>query len=286
MEVERTEHKRYTAHSLLLAGTWSIMSLFLLYALWLLFRCFIADYFSIPTQSMIPTLYPGDKVVVNKLLFGARLYQDFNFSPQGTELHSVRLKGLRRIRCNDIVVFNYPYHDGEISFVINNVFCKRVAAIPGDSISTVNGIYRNNNFEGSIGIKKEQYKFSAIPDSLLSKEILNTVPFDDEHCPHTTKNMKSIYVPRKGDIINVSPFEAAYYKMILEWETGKKITWNWEKNEAYANGKRLTTHRFTHNYYFMAGDNVLDSNDSRYWGPVPEEYIVGVVSYIYHKNKN
>ena len=35
-----------------------------------------------------------------------------------------------------------------------------------------------------------------------------------------------------------------------------------------------------HNYYFMAGDNVGASNDSRYWGLVPEEYIVGVVKYI------
>lgn len=285
MGVGSKEHSQEKTHCLVLAGSWGIISLFLLYVLWLLFRCFVADYFSIPTQSMIPTLYPGDKVLVNKLLFGARIYQDFNFTPQGSELHSIRMKGLRRIRRNDIVVFNLPYHNGRVSFVINNVFCKRIVAIPGDSISTVNGIYCNNNFEGTLGIKNEQLKFSAIPDSLLPKEILNTVPFDDEHCLHTTKNMKSIYVPRKGDIIYVSSFEAAYYKMILEWETGKKITWNWGKNEAYANGKRLTKHRFTHNYYFVAGDNVLDSNDSRYWGPVPEEYIVGVVSNVYHKDK-
>ena len=41
-------------------------------------------------------------------------------------------------------------------------------------------------------------------------------------------------------------------------------------------GRLLTHHTFGHNYYFMAGDNVCDSNDSRYWGLVPEQYIIGV----------
>ena len=50
--------------------------------------------------------------------------------------------------------------------------------------------------------------------------------------------------------------------------------------EVWADSTELTSHRFMHNYYFMAGDNVLDSSDSRYWGLVPEEYIVGVVNYV------
>ena len=48
----------------------------------------------------------------------------------------------------------------------------------------------------------------------------------------------------------------------------------------FADGKPLREHSFRHGYYFMCGDNVSNSNDSRYWGPVPEEYIVGVVDRI------
>ncbi|HEY9542148.1 signal peptidase I [Prevotella sp.] len=259
--------------------------LLLLYIWWLVVRCFITDYYSIPTSSMMPTLHPGDKVFVNKLIAGARIYTKFNFNIDGVELESWRLKGLRKVKHNDIVVFNFPHHVGKINFVINNVFCKRVVAIPGDSIYVENGFYKNNNYEGILGIEEEQHKFSEIPDSLLSYEILNTYPFDKEHFLSTTKNMSPIYIPRKGDIIRITPYEAAYYKIQLEWETKKKMTWDWEKNTVYADGKQLFWHRFKHDYYFMAGDNVSDSNDSRYWGLVPEEYIVGIVGYVYHKNK-
>lgn len=248
-------------------------------------RCFAFDYFAIPTYSMIPTLYPGDKVLVNKIIMGARIYSDFNFNLEGVELKSHRMKGLRKVKHNDIVVFNFPHHNGKINFVINNVFCKRVLAIPGDSIYTKNGFYKNNHYEGVLGIKKMQQLFSETPDSLLSIEVLNTFPIDNEHISYTTKNMHPVYVPRKGDLIRLTPYEAAYYKMILEWELGKSITWDWRKKTVYAEDKQIFWHRFKHNYYFMAGDNVADSNDSRYWGLVPEEYIVGIVGYIYHSKK-
>ena len=253
----------------------------LLYASWLLIRCFVTDYFSIPTDSMLPTLHPGDKVFVNKTLMGARIYSDFDFSPDGNELKSWRTKGLRRPRHNDIVVFNFPHHNGKINFVINNVFCKRILAVPGDTVWTENGVYKNNNYKGELGIGSEQARFSTLPDSILPKEVLNTFPFDDVHIPYTTKNMRPVYVPRRGDIIRITPYEAAYYKMMLEWETGRRITWDWDKSAVFADGVRMTRHEFRHDYYFMGGDNVADSNDSRYWGLVPEEYIVGIVGYIY-----
>lgn len=263
-----------------------VASLPVLYLLWLAVRCLGMDYFSIPSSSMRPTLKPGDKVVVNKLLMGARIYTDFHFNLDGGELQCLRLKGIRRVRHNDIVVHNFPHHDGKISFVINQVYCKRVVALPGDTVWTENGFYRNNNYRDILGVEEMQRHFSETPDSLIPIEVMNTAPFDEEHFPYTTKNMAHIYVPRKGDIIRLSPYEAAYYKMLLEWETGKSITWNWERGAVYANGRRIYCHEFKHDYYFMAGDNVADSNDSRYWGLVPEEYIVGIVGYIYHADKD
>lgn len=94
-----------------------------------------------------------------------------------------------------------------------------------------------------------------------------------------------MYIPRKDDIIKIFALEAAVYNVMLEWELRKKITWDWQKNEAYADGKRITHHKWEHNYYFMAGDNVMNSLDSRHWGVVPEEYIVGVVQKVIKKDK-
>lgn len=253
-----------------------VVTLPLLYGLWLLGRVFLFDFFSIPSYSMYPTLKPGDEVVVNKLLMGARIYKDFHFDKNGIELKSWRTRGIQPIRHNDIVVFNFPHHDWKISFIINNVFCKRVIGLPGDSISIVDGFYRNNHYEEVLGLEEEQMKYSHLPESECWKKEMQTYPFD-EKVKWNNYNMGPMYIPRKGDVMRITPLEAALYGFILEWELGQKVTRDWETGEVKANGQLLTRHQFQHNYFFMAGDNVLDSDDSRFWGLVPEEYIVGVV---------
>ena len=252
-----------------------------LYGMWLLCRAFLFDQFIIPTDSMRPTLIPGDRVIVDKTIMGARIYSDFNFNPDGGELKCWRTKGRRAIRHNDIVVFNFPHHDGHINFI----YCKRCVALPGDTLWSENGFYKDNCFKGILGVEEEQKRFGAIPDTLLAREVLNVYPFDwADSC--TTKNLPHLYIPRRGDVMAVTPEVASYYKMILEWELGKSITYDDSTRAVLADGEELRRHIFKHNYYFMAGDNVLDSNDSRYWGLVPEEYIVGVVTRIsYSKNR-
>lgn len=255
------------------------LSVPMFYGVWLLARMLVFDYFTIPTDSMYPTLKPGDKVIVNKLKMGARIYTDFNFTLEGQELKAFRLKGYRGVERNDIVVFNEANHWGKLNFIINNVFCKRCIGLPGDSICAVDGYYRNNNYDEILCVEEEQALLEHTPDSLIEGF---WIP------PYYTvgwniKNFGPIYVPRKCDVVKIGALEAAVYEVVLEWETGKDITWDWEKHEAYANKKLLTQHKFQHNYYFVAGDNVMNSFDSRYWGVVPEEYIVGVVQKVIKK---
>ena len=47
----------------------------------------------------------------------------------------------------------------------------------------------------------------------------------------------------------------------------------------------LQRHQFRHDYYFMAGDNVVNSADSRYWRLVPEEYVIGVMEWAVRDKK-
>jgi len=240
----------------------------LLYGMWLSMRVFLVDQFIIPTESMEPTLLPGDRVIVNKTIMGARIYSDFHFHQEGIELKSWRTRGLRRLKHNDVVVFNFPKHDDKINFVINHVYAKRCIALPGDTISIANGRYVNNNYGGKLGLEFEQARLANIPDSIIAPSVLHTIPYDAE-VPWTIKNMGPLYVPRKGDQILITPKEANLYRHILEWETGRVMAYD-----------SLSYHTFLHDYYYLCGDNVLNSCDARYWGFVPEEYIVGVVTHI------
>lgn len=256
-----------------------IVSVGIIYGLWLLMRVCVFDYFTIPTYSMYPTLKPGDKVVVNKLLMGARIYTNFDFDTKGQELEAFRMKGIRAILHNDIVVFNIPIHDDRISFIINNNMCKRVVALPGDSLSIVDGHYKNNNYKDTLGLGTMQKKLIETPDSISLRNgiTLDAYPFD-KNIGWKIKQFGPMYIPRKDDVIKLTSDDAVIYKRILEWELGRKITWDRQKNVVYANGKPIKRHIFKHNYYFCAGDNAPDSNDSRYWGLVPEEYIIGIVA--------
>lgn len=265
----------------------SVMVTFIvLYGLWLMVRVFLFDYFTIPSDSMTPTIEPGSKVIVNKMIMGPRIYTDYNFDQKGQELKSIRLKGLRRLRHNDIVVFNYPLHHDRISFVINHVYCKRIIGLPGDTVSVVNGYFHNNNFDGVLGYAKKQRQLESKDERTLRKYGVYRVAPRDSTFNWNIKDWGPLYVPRKDDIISITPYTAILYRKVLEWETGNKITWNQETGKVYSGDNELSQHHFLHNYYHLCGDYALDSFDSRYWGFVPEEYIVGVVSRIIKKEKD
>lgn len=237
--------------------------LVLLIVLYLGVRTFVADQFVIPTWSMAPTLVPGDRVVVNKLIMGARIYTDFDFRDGGQELKSVRMKGLRQLKHNDIVVFNYPQVGGRIAFKINFVYCKRCIGLPGDSLSIDNGHYRCNNYEGVLGLQAEQDRLETVPDDAYDAAGMAVYPFD-EHVGWTFKHMGPMYIPRKGDMMALTAKDGTVYKSLLEYETGKAVTVDWKTDRVMLDGVPAEKHTWQHNYYSMAGDNVHDSIDSRY----------------------
>lgn len=128
-------------------------------------RAFVADTFIVPSDSMQPTLMPGDKVKVDKLIFGARIYKSLDFTDG--RLECWRTRGQRGLRPNDIIVFNYPVNGGKIGFKINYVYVKRCVALPGDTISFVHSRPVNNNYHGTIGVPDMQQQLESVPDDQL-----------------------------------------------------------------------------------------------------------------------
>lgn len=262
--------------------TWSVFVCFGVAVLYFGNWIFVSDKFIIPTESMAPTLIPGDRIVVNKLIFGARIYKNFDFS-EGQPLVSWRMPGLRKIRPGDVLVFNNPrgYDRPEIDFKINYVFSKRCIGTPGDSVSIRGGFYVNNRHKGTIGVVSRQERLATTPDSLIPAPVLRSMPSGGDW---TIKEFGPLYVPKKGGSIRLDTVLFDVYKSVIQYETGEKLS---IVDGGFMLGEKpLSEYVFTENYYFAGGDNVLNSADSRYHGFVPEEFIVGVTRRIsYHRDR-
>ena len=242
-------------------------------------RVFICDQFIIPSSSMEPTLIPGDRVVVNKLLFGARIYTSFDFRDHAP-FCSWRVKGFRAISPNDIIIFNVPtgYNSNKIEFKINYVFCKRCIGTPGDTVSIVNGVFKNNRYNKLIGNIGKQVLLSNTNNSQINKLTLITIPHDSINFGWTIKNMGPRWIPKKGDSILIDSSNYKLYARIIGYELNGPVSIY--KDKLLINNRIITKHVFRNNYYFACGDNVLHSGDSRYWGFIPEQFIVGIVTRI------
>ncbi|HCC85759.1 MAG TPA: signal peptidase I, partial [Porphyromonadaceae bacterium] len=110
------------------------------------------------------------------------------------------------------------------------------------------------------------------PIELFPKGVYHTFP-SDALLNWNIKNFGPLYIPRKRDRIILDRTNALIYKKIIEWEKGYPLSF--ENDTLRDNGKPLLNYMFSHSYYFMGGDKVENSQDSRYWGLLPDDLIVG-----------
>lgn len=272
--------KKLDFWDILLRVMYAFIGIGVLIGLFIAMRVYVVDQFVIPTDSMRPTLIPGDYVIVNKLIAGARIYDRLDFK-DGDPLECHRTRGISRIKHNDIVIFNFPINRRKyrIEFKINYVYGKRCIGLPGDTVEIRNGYFKNNNYDGIFGVEEEQRSLSETSDSLLANNVIHAFPFDFRHYRWTIKEFGPLYVPRKGGIVALDAVNFQLYRLVIEYETGKRLAVDAD-NRLTLGGEPIDNYTFQGNYYFCCGDHVLDSNDSRYWGFVPEDFIVGVVTRI------
>jgi len=270
---------------------WFIVGMVALFLLRILLLFTTYDVFRTPTSSMTPTILPGDKGYINKWKLGGRVF-DFYAAAEGRPFKVRRLPGYGKLERGDVIVFNAPFIEKWDSIAMNMYlyYCKRAVAVAGDTLEIRNGFYRVRGDDRVFGNKQEQeYMMRVVtdmvsnaPDSVKPPRWTTVAP-RDSLIQWTILEMGPLVIPKEGMRVEIDRRNYLLYRKYISWETGVKT--EWRDNTAWLGGKRLLHYTFKENYCFAAGDHTIDSQDSRYWGLLPEKFIVGVSPFIYKSKK-
>ncbi|MBO6517912.1 MAG: signal peptidase I [Bacteroidia bacterium] len=306
-------------------------------------RSMFIELYQIPTSSMEKSLMVGDFLFVNKMAYGTRLTMtplSFPFAHHtipkiNTKAYSeaikfpyFRLPGFGKVKNGDVVVFNWPDEREGRPVDKKENYIKRCVAIPGDTLSVINGVVHINGVAenippnrqfayevktngGDLGKKfyqeqditdKESGQMGNDPGKLIHrmqltdvnynavKEHTRTVSIDTiihEHgnndgqlFPYNKQSQWSrdfygpLYIPKKGETVPLNAETYAQYERLIKvYEHHDDFTAR--NGKFYMGDSEVTEYTFEMDYYFMMGDNRHYSYDSRFWGFVPEDHIVG-----------
>lgn len=238
-------------------------------------QVFVAASFKIPSDSMQPSLLPGDCILVDKCSGGARLFNIFD-AIDGKKVKIHRMPGWREFKRNDVLVFNFPYRPqrwDSIAFDVMRYYVKRCVAVPGDTLEIRGGYYKILGCDEEVGYLPAQREIAQLPDSGATGVEMNTFPWNRK-MGWTVKEFGPLPVPAKGQVVKMDSLSWLLYRQLVGWEQQSRLQID-EAGKVSLNDSVIYEYCFRENYYFVAGDEAGNSQDSRYWGLLPESYIVG-----------
>lgn len=270
----------------------------------LLLRGFAFTSCLIPSTGMENSLFQGERILVNKWSYGLRVPL--------MSLFSYHRWCERSVRQQDVVVFNNPAAIGEPTIDRREIYISRCIGTPGDTL-LVDSLFSVSSPEAQLNPdKKRLYTYPAAKEQLVTS-LMQTLSItndglmgsnDSTHVrsfsryeyylleqaisdqnwiqPLTEKSekeLKPLIVPGKGKALRVYPWNITLLRNTLVMHEGKQAE---IKNDTlYIDGKPTQHCFFTKDYYWMASNNSVNLSDSRLFGFVPQDHIIGKASLIW-----
>ncbi|MDX2374543.1 signal peptidase I [Psychrobacter sp. PP-21] len=229
----------------------------------LVVRSFLVEPFNIPSSSMVPTLYTGDFIAVNKYAYGVRLPLTYN-----------KVVDIGEPEHGDVVVFRYPENP-------SIYYIKRLIGLPGDTVSYSQGTISINDvpvdtlpidFDANAELTSQLYLPGQMgPGQVLTEESAAAMGQQEEDAAKYFQETQgdNQHLVRYLDGMNSAQYAPFLQQQSPEVVDSEGTEWRIEVPEGQ---------------YFVMGDNRDRSADGRFWGFVPDENLAGKAVYIWmHK---
>ena len=270
----------------------------------LLLRGFAFTSCLIPSTGMENSIFQGERILVNKWSYGLRVPFMSIFS-----YHRWRE---RPVREQDIVVFNNPAGIRQPVIDRREIYIGRCIGVPGDTLfidSLFSVISPEVQFNPD---KKRLYAYPVDKENLITS-LMHTLSIDDDGLMGSSDSthvrsfsryeyylleqaingnnwiqplagkkdteLRPLIVPGKGKFIRVHPWNITLLRNTLVMHEGKQAE---IKNDTlYVDGKPTQHCYFTKDYYWVGANNTINLTDSRLFGFVPQDHLIGKASLVW-----
>ncbi|MCX6153359.1 MAG: signal peptidase I [Candidatus Kapabacteria bacterium] len=225
--------------------------------------------FVVPTPSMENTVMTGDFLFVNKFIYGPS-------TPQVIPLLNIPLPfykfpGIKDPKQGDVIVFIFPGNRDEVESKEFQYYLKRCVASAGDTLQVIDKHLIVNGKEFAMP-EHAQYDSN---EPYHSWEPFHTFPPERGY---SRDNYGPIRIPKKGDVVQISTKNIHEWRIFIRREGHEVST---DGINVLIDGKASNSYTVQKNYCFGMGDNRDHSLDSRFWGFIPYDNVVGTPMIVY-----
>ena len=238
----------------------------------LIIKAFAFDAFKIPSTSMENTLQPGDFIIANKFAYEIATPRELPIADVPLPQHKFFEMGKPEI--NDVVIFEFPIGFENDSLRGGSKYVKRIIAGPGDTLKITNG---------EISVNSKSIKLPStfkIPKDTEVKDLINDEIIYPPGAKWNRDSYGPIIIPAKGDTIKIAPENFELWQSVIVMDHGERSLLS-EGTLVTLDGRAISEYVLKQDHYFVIGDNFEASMDSRHFGFITDNMIVGKALFIY-----